>query len=193
MAVIFQRVGAVGWGFSGWAALVDAPGLVAFTVKTKSQARGWEEDWFLSRCFWSIKLYPSLSLLMRPPPLPPPLKTPASLRDIRWTHWVDKTQGLTASLGPCILLTPIAPAWVPQPNDCLCSDVHYCFRSAPCPPAVKENGNAMTGKVGGGEAEIILEKCKQTPLRRNIQFAAAEDVTQGAQLYQRTLALLCCS
>lgn len=120
------------------------------------------------------------------PPRRPSLKTPASLRDIRWTQWVDETRGLTASVDPCILLTPIAPAWVPQPNDCLCSDVHYCFRSAPCPPAVKENGNAMTRKVGGRSGDYSGKVQANAPARKHSICSDRRCYTRGSALSKNT-------
>lgn len=41
----------------------------------------------------------------------------------------------------------------------------------------------------------MVGACKHCvlPLHSNIQFAATENITQGTQLYQRTLVLLCCS
>lgn len=127
----------------------------------------WERDWFLSHHFWSIKLWRSRSASPH---------TPASLRDIsRVPKAGDKRRCLSSSAGQW--------RWATVPVQMAA----YMFTgvSSHSKPMLMQRQREI----------IVVSAGKHTllPQHTDIQFAGTEDVTQGVQLCQRTLPLLCCS
>lgn len=109
MVAIFSRV-FIGWT-ERWLWLTEAPRLVAFMRKTKRIGKnrrreaGREIDFSATISDPLNCIYPFHSWSTSP-------HTPASLRDISCAQRGDKTHSLSASVGSCIHLVPMAAPWM---------------------------------------------------------------------------------